>query len=59
VCISVMGGEQAAAILLTMRVEADKTKGPALGASVQAALRTTLGIFGMKTPGTRAGRITK
>jgi hypothetical protein len=55
----VMGGEQAAAMMLTMRVEADKTKGPALGASAQAALRTTLGIFGMKTPGTRAGRITK
>jgi propionyl-CoA carboxylase len=40
--ISVMGGEQAAATLLTVRMEADKAKGAALDAAAQAAFKAPI-----------------
>jgi acetyl-CoA carboxylase carboxyltransferase component len=40
--ISVMGGEQAAATLLTVRMEADKAKGIALDAEQQAAFKAPI-----------------
>jgi propionyl-CoA carboxylase len=40
--ISVMGGKQAAATLLTVRMEADKSKGIALDAEAQAALKAPI-----------------
>jgi acetyl-CoA carboxylase carboxyltransferase component len=40
--ISVMGGEQAAATLLTVRMEADKARGTALDAPAQAAFKAPI-----------------
>ena len=40
--ISVMGGEQAASTLLTVRMEADKAKGAPLDAAAQAAFKAPI-----------------